>query len=170
MKKMLDWIGRFFSTPEHIYLTISLFVIGLLLVLVVPILSHIPGHPDEHQFFNNAWNMMAGKQLHNYIHVALTEYLLAGYLAFMNIFTRSGVNFPQGDPGLVAYYFGRIFGLIVWLTTYITGVSLLMKGRNKIPASVVFFTVLLFGSIGKFESTLYGASYFCTQYSPSVCI
>jgi len=151
---MLDRIGRFFSTPEHIYLTISLFVIGLLLVLVVPILSHIPGHPDEHQFFNNAWNMMAGKQLHNYIHVALTEYLLAGYLAFMNIFTRSGVNFPQGDPGLVAYYFGRIFGLIVWLTTYITGVSLLMKGRNKIPASVVFFTVLLFGSIGMFERFL----------------
>ncbi len=97
---------------------------------------------------------MAGKALHNYIHVAFTEYLLAGYLTFINLFTDSGVNFPQGEPNAVAYYYGRIFGLLLWLATYVAGSSLLMKGQRKFNSSILFFTVLLFGSIGMFERFL----------------
>lgn len=145
------WLRQITEHPNFAMATAISACLALFLFLVIPLLPHISGHPDEHQFFNNAWSIMAGKPLHNYIHVAFTEYLLAGYLTFVNMFTDSGVNFPQGTPGIVAYYYGRIFGLLLWLGTYIAGVCLLMKGKSKISSSALFFTVLLFGSIGMFE-------------------
>ena len=118
------------------------FCIGFILFCVIPLLPNIQAHPDEHQFFNNAWSIMSGKALHNYIHVALTEYLLAFFLSFINMIIRSGVNFPQGDPSLVTYFFGRVFGLILWLLTYLLGVYLLQKGDKNIKPRIVFFTIL----------------------------
>ncbi len=147
-------VKRFLRLPNTGPALIIAGIVGLILALVVPLLPHIPGHPDEHQFFNNAWSIMGGQALHNYLHVAVTEYLLAFYLSFVNIVTRSGVNFPQGFPTEVTYYYGRTFGLILWLLTYMVGVFLLQKEKTILRPSVVFFTVLYFGSIGLFERFL----------------
>lgn len=149
--RIKQWIGKFFQEPNNAMLASIAVVLTIFLIPVIPLLPHIPGHPDEHQFFNNAWAIMAGKVFHNYIHVAFTEYVLAGYLTFMNLFTNSGVNFPQGDPNIVAYFYGRILGLLIWIGSFIAGSCLLMKGQKKIPFSVLFFSVFLFGSIGMFE-------------------
>ncbi|MEK7611522.1 MAG: hypothetical protein AAB486_04090 [Patescibacteria group bacterium] len=129
-------------------------VVFLAVFLTVPVLSNITPHPDEHQFFLNAWSIMGGKQLQNFLHVALTEYLLTGFLLLANILTPSGVNFPQGEPSLVTYFFGRVFGLILYLATFILGAFVLQEGKSRVRVRTLIFSVLYFGSIGVFERFL----------------
>ena len=81
-------------------LLVILGILSLVLISTIPILSKIPPHPDEYQFYANAWNIMSGQALQNYLHVAFTEYFLTGFLSVINLITRSGVNFPQGSPHL----------------------------------------------------------------------
>lgn len=122
--------------------------------MVLPILDKIPNHPDEHQFYFNAFRIMEGKELHNYLHVALVEYALAGFLTVVNLFTTSGVNFPQGDPSLVTFYYGKIFGFILYLLTFILAGIILQRGEKKIKLRTVIFAILYFGSLGIFERFL----------------
>ena len=133
------------------------FLLGLIVLaffLTFPILSAIPSHPDEHQFLLNAWSIMGGKQLHNFLHVALTEYALTTFFFLANVLTPSGVNFPQGDPSLVTYYFARVFGLILYFSTYFLGLLLLQSGQRKVRVRSLIFTILFFASPGVFERFL----------------
>lgn len=142
------------QTPNYLHWSLLLVIVGLALVLTVPILEKILPHPDEYQFYFNAWSIMGGKQLQNFFHVALTEYLLSIFFLFLNIFTPSGVNFPQGNPSDVTTYYGRIFGLILYLLNFLVCLFLLQKGAKKIRPASVIFAVLYFGSLGIFERYL----------------
>lgn len=153
-KKIIASVKEFFQRPNVVYVTILTAILGVFLISVVPLLPHITGHPDEYQFFFNAWSIMGGKELHNYMHIAVTEYLLAFFLSFVNLVTKTGVNFPQGDPNVVAYFFGRIFGLLLMLMTYLVSIYILQKGQSRLRPRVVFFTVLFFGSMAMFERFL----------------
>src|SRR3989338_8315571 len=133
---------------------LTIVVVLLSLILVVPILENIGPHPDEYQFYSNAWSIMAGKQLANFLHVAVTEYALTGFLLIVNLLTKSGVNFPQGAPSWVTYYYGRVFGLILYLATFVVSLLILNKGEKRLKPRVVFFAVLYFGSLGVFERFL----------------
>lgn len=139
---------------EHLSFYFLLSLIVLAFVLTFPVLSAIPPHADEHQFLLNAWSIMGGKQLHNFLHVALTEYTLTAFFFLANVFTPSGVNFPQGDPSLVTYYFARVFGLILYFSTYFLGLLLLQSGQRKIRIRSLIFTILFFASPGVFERFL----------------
>lgn len=139
---------------SRLSLLLLLLIVVVALVLTVPVLENIGPHADEHQFFLNAWSILGGKQLQNFLHVALTEYLLTGFLALVNILVPSGVNFPQGDPSLVTYYYGRIFGLILYLLTFIFGAFILQEEKTRVRVRTLIFAVLYFGSIGVFERFL----------------
>lgn len=139
-----------FSTSFFLVVTVLIAAV----VLTWPILPNILPHADEYQFYFNAWSILWGKELQNYFHVAFTEYSLAGFLAIANLLTPSGVNFPNGDPSVVTYYYGRLFGFILYLTTFIFGSLLLQKGETKVKIRVVFFAILYFGSLGLFERFL----------------
>ncbi|MBU4380843.1 hypothetical protein L6255_03660 [Candidatus Parcubacteria bacterium] len=128
---------------------ILVFVFGL--IITIPIVSRTMAHSDEYQFYFNAFTIMAGQELHNYIHVALTEYLLAGFFSFINLVTSSGVNFPQGDPSLATYFWGHWFGFILYILAYILGLIVLQKNDSKIKLRSVFFSVLYFASPGILE-------------------
>jgi len=134
------------------FLLILVFILGV--SLTVPILSRIPSHPDEHQFYFNAFKIMAGEELHNYLHVALTEYALATFLSVVNLFTDSGVNFPQGDPSLATLYYGKIFGFVLYILGFIFGALIVQRGESKIRLRTVVFGVLYFSSISLFERFL----------------
>jgi len=129
-----------------------IFVFGL--IITIPIVSRTMAHADEYQFYLNAFTIMAGKELHNYIHVALTEYLLAGFFSFINLFTSSGVNFPQGDPSLASYFWGHWFGFILYILAYVLGLIVLQKNETKIKLRLVFFSILYFASPGMLERFL----------------
>jgi hypothetical protein len=130
-------------------------IIGVILFIflskIIPLLPKILAHPDEYQFYTNAWSILSGKQLTNFLHVAFTEYSLASFLAVANIVTKPGVNFPQGTPSIATYFFGRIFGLMLLFLTYLIGCLILQKGEKVIKVRTIIFTALLFGSIGVFE-------------------
>lgn len=128
-----------------------LFLILIVLALTLPILTQIPPHPDEYQFFANAFSIMNGKELANYLHVAFTEYALTGFLTLVNVFTRSGVNFPQGSPSLVTIYYGRVFGLLLYFLTYFLGLLIVQKGDREIKLRAVFYSIFYFSSLGIFE-------------------
>lgn len=137
---------------QYLVLLVLIFLLGVGLVL--PVLDKIPNHPDEYQFYFNAFRIMEGKELHNYLHVALVEYALAGFLLVVNLFTTSGVNFPQGDPSLVTFYYGKVFGFILYLLTFVLGCLILQRNEKKIKLRTVIFAVLYFGSLGVFERFL----------------
>lgn len=149
--KVKNFASHFSLGSNTVPVLIIIFLVGIVLAFVVPILPHIQPHPDEHQFYLNAWSIMDGRKLHNYLHVAITEYSLAIFLSFINAVVPTGVNFPQGDPSVATYFYGRVFGLILWLLTYFVCVLLLQKGKKIIQPRIVFFTILYFGSIGLFE-------------------
>lgn len=149
--KLSKFLQTFSLGQNTMPVILIIFLVATILAFVVPLLPNIPGHPDEHQFYNNAWSIMGGKKLHNYLHVAVTEYLLAFYLSFVNAVFPSGVNFPQGYPTAATYFYGRIFGLMLWLLTYIVSVIILQKDKKIIQPRIIFFTILYFGSIGLFE-------------------
>lgn len=130
------------------------FILFLALILLLPILGKIPNHPDEYQFYFNAFRIMGGQELHNYLHIALTEYALAGFFNVLNLFTNSGVNFPQGDPSLVTFYYGRWFGLILYFLTFILGSLIIQRNKKEIKPRTVIFAVFYFGSLGLFERFL----------------
>ena len=132
-------------------LLVILGILSLVLISTIPILSKIPPHPDEYQFYANAWNIMSGQALQNYLHVAFTEYFLTGFLSVINLITRSGVNFPQGSPSLTTIYYGRVFGLLLYLATYALGCVIVQKGEKDVKLRTVIFTALYFGSLGTFE-------------------
>ena len=119
--------------------------------LTLPVFAKVSPHADEYQFYFNAFRIMAGQELHNYLHVAFTEYLLAAFFSIVNIVTTSGVNFPQGDPSAATYFYGRVFGLIFYFATFFLGVIILQKGENKVRLRSIIFSILYFGSIGVFE-------------------
>ena len=144
-------VGIIKSSNSPVNLTTIVFLILISLGLTLPVLTQIPPHPDEYQFYTNAWSIMSGKELANYLHVAFTEYSLAAFLTIVNLFTSSGVNFPQGSPSLVTVYYGRIFGLLLYLATFALGLVIVQKGENKIRLRSVFFTFLYLGSLGFFE-------------------
>lgn len=155
MDESISSSERSASLRSHlISLVLVVAVVLLSLVLVVPILENIGPHPDEYQFYSNAWSLMAGKQLANFLHVAVTEYVLTGFLLFVNLLTKSGVNFPQGAPSWVTYYYGRIFGLVLSLATFAVAAFLLQKGEKRLKPRTVFFAILYFGSLGIFERFL----------------
>ena len=135
-------------------LLILAIIVFLAVVLTVPVLSKIPQHPDEYQFYLNAFQMMAGKSLNNYLHVALTEYALTGYLSIINLFTDTGVNFPQGDPSNATYFYGRIYGFILYMTTFLLAAIILQRNESRIKMRTIIFAVLYFGSLGMFERFL----------------
>ncbi|MCL5004230.1 MAG: hypothetical protein M1352_03080 [Patescibacteria group bacterium] len=134
-----------------LYFTLSTLVILLALAITWPILPHILPHADEYLFYTNAWSILSGKELQNYFHVAATEYAFTAFLSVVNMLTKSGINFPNGDPDVVTYYYGRIFGLILYLITYLAAVVVLQRGENKFKLRTLFFTLLYFGSLGIFE-------------------
>ena len=119
-----------------------------------PFISKIPVHPDEHQFYGNAFSIMAGTELQNYLHVASTEYALAGFLTIANLFTDAGVNFPNGAPSNATYYFGHLFGAILYFLTYALGAIIIQKRSKQIELRTVIFTLLYFSSIAMFERFL----------------
>ena len=121
------------------------------LILTVPVISKIPLHPDEHQFYLNAFSILKGKELHNYLHVATTEYTLAGFLLVANLLSNSGVNFPQGEPTEVTFFFGHMMGAVLYFVTFALGVIILQKREKEIKLRTVLFAILYFGSIGMFE-------------------
>lgn len=149
---MKDKFAKKILSNLNLVLLIVVFLLGTGLVL--PVLSRIPNHSDENQFYANAFSIMAGKELANYIHVALTEYALAGFFTVVNIFTDSGVNFPQGDPTMVTFYYGKLFGFILYILTFILGCLILQREERKIKIRTVIFAVLYFGSLGIFERFL----------------
>ena len=124
------------------------------LILTLPILINIPSHPDEYQFYNNAFRIMAGKELHNYLHVAVTEYVLTAFLAIVNLITASGVNFPQGDPSLVTFYYGKVFSFIFYILTFILGCLIVQKGAREVKLRTLIFSLFYFSSLGIFERFL----------------
>lgn len=124
------------------------------LIITVPYLQYIMPHPDEHQFFLNAWGIMEGKGLHNFLHIALTEYILTAFLLLVNLFVPSGIGFPQRDLSLAAYFFGRVLGLGIYFFTFLLGAILLQKTDKKLNWRTVIFAVLYFGSLGVFERSL----------------
>ncbi len=126
-------------------------IFALAFYLTIPVLSRTPPHPDEHQFYLNAFRIMAGKELHNYLHVAVTEYALAGFFTILNIFTTSGVNFPQGDPTAVTFYYGKILGFILYVLTAIVCCQILQRNDKKLKARTIIFAFLFFGSISMYE-------------------
>lgn len=121
------------------------------ILLTVPVLSKIPLHPDEHQFYLNAFSIMGGKELHNYLHVALTEYFLAGFYLIVNVFTNSGVNFPQGEPTAATYYYGHVWGAILYFLAFLFGALIIQKRESKLKIRTIFFAILYFGSVAMFE-------------------
>ena len=139
------------SNRNFVLLCVVLF---LSLLLTIPILSTIRSHPDEHQFYFNAFSIMAGQALHNYLHVALTEYALAAFFLVVNMFTDSGVNFPQGDPTLVTFFYGKVFGFLLYLITFVLGVLILQRDDRSIKIRSVIYAILYFGSLGMFERFL----------------
>jgi len=139
------------KSNSNYILPIFIFTIIVAVALTLPVFTKVGPHADEYQFYFNAFKIMAGQELHNYLHVAFTEYLLAGFFSIVNIVTTSGVNFPQGDPSLATYFYGRIFGLIFYLAIFLLGVIILQKGENKLKPRSVVFSILYFGSIGVFE-------------------
>jgi len=145
MKKFINKI----SLNINLVLLVSIFLLGAGLVL--PILSKIPNHPDEHQFYFNAFRIMEGKEPHNYLHVTLAEYALAGFLSVVNLFTSSGVNFPQGDPSLATLYYGKVFGFILYLLAFVLGCLILQRNEKKIKLRTVIFAILYFGSGEKLQ-------------------
>lgn len=155
MKKIESFLTSLRANKKEGLIYLVFFdVILLALVLIYPVVSHIPPHPDEHQFFMNAWSIMGGKQLHNFLHVALTEYALSFFFVLANVLTRSGVNFPQGDPSQVTYFYAHIFGFLLYLATFILSCLLLQRGSSGLRPRTVIFAVLYFGSIGLFERFL----------------
>ena len=76
---------------KNLALLILSFVLGM--ALTIPVFTKVPPHADEHQFYFNAFSIMGGEALQNYVHVAFTEYLLAAFFTVVNMFTVSGVNF-----------------------------------------------------------------------------
>jgi|GEM_PF-3529014 hypothetical protein len=124
------------------------------LIMTIPILINIPAHPDEYQFYFNAFRIMSGKELHNYLHVAVTEYVLTAFLAIINLVTASGVNFPQGDPSLVTFYYGRVFGFVFYIATFILGCLIVQKGEKEIRLRTLIFSLFYFSSLGIFERFL----------------
>lgn len=150
VKKLKDSLSPL-NLP-NLFLVLTLVFTSLMLTL--PILDKIPPHPDEYQFFANAWSIMSGKTLQNYLHVAFTEYSLTGFLMIINLLTKSGVNFPQGSPSLVTIYYGRVFGLLLYLLTFILGCLIVQKGEKSVKLRTVIFALLYFGSLGLFERFL----------------
>ena len=134
---------------KNLALLILSFVLGM--ALTIPVFTKVPPHADEHQFYFNAFSIMGGEALQNYVHVAFTEYLLAAFFTVVNMFTVSGVNFPQGGPTNVTVYFARYFGLILYIMALIFCIILLQKGDKKIKLRSVIFSFLYFGSVGVFE-------------------
>ena len=134
---------------KNLFLLILTFLFGMALTL--PIFTKVPPHADEHQFYFNAFKIMGAEELHNYVHVAFTEYMLAAFFTVINMFTESGVNFPQGGPTDVTVYFGRYFGLMLYIMAYFFCVLVLQKGEKKIKPRSIIFTLLYFGSVGVFE-------------------
>lgn len=140
------------SKLSHYVVLASLVVLTLIsLALVIPVIENIGPHPDEYQFYSNAWSIMAGKELANFLHVAVTEYVLTGFLLFTNVIAKSGINFPQGAPSWATYYYGRVFGLIFYLATFLVSLLILQKGQKRLRPRTVFYAVLYFGSLGVFE-------------------
>ncbi|HLB51735.1 hypothetical protein A3F07_00900 [candidate division WWE3 bacterium RIFCSPHIGHO2_12_FULL_38_15] len=137
------------SNNKNLAFLILAFLLGMALTL--PVFTKVPPHADEHQFYFNAFSIMGGEALHNYVHVAFTEYLLAAFFTVVNMFTVSGVNFPQAGPTMVTVYFARYFGLMLYILAFIFCVIVLQKGERKIKLRSVIFTFLYFGSIGVFE-------------------
>lgn len=146
-----DFIRRNLRNSNFYLLLLVVFVS---LVITLPVIKYIPSHPDEHQFYLNAFQIMAGAPLHNYLHVALTEYLLAGFLLFINLFTVQGTNFPQGDPTTATFFWGHLFGAILYYITLLLGLVLVQKGEEKIGLRSVIFSILYLGSLGVFERFL----------------
>lgn len=145
-------VFRKFKKPEFSPLLVILTGIFLsFLVLTLPILINIPAHPDEYQFYYNAFRIMGGKELHNYLHVAVTEYILTGFLAIVNLITTSGVNFPQGDPSAVTFFYGKVFSFIFYVFTFILGCLIVQKGEKEIRLRTIFFALFYFSSLGIFE-------------------
>ncbi len=144
------------ETKARLTLNMGLLVLIVLvgILLTVPILSNIKPHADEHQFYLNAFRIMGGKELHNYVHVALTEYALSAFFTVINTITDSGVNFPQGDPTLATEYFGKVFGFILYILAFILGTLILQREDKRIKIRAVIFAVLYFGSLGLFERFL----------------
>ncbi|MFH1566249.1 MAG: hypothetical protein ABIB98_03580 [bacterium] len=134
---------------KKIYVLIIIYILAILLTF--PILSRVSSHPDEHQFYFNAFKIMAGEELHNYLHIATTEYALTGFLYIINLFTISGINFPQGDPTAVTFYYGKILGFILYILTAILGGIILQRKDKKLKLRTIIFTLLFFCSIAMFE-------------------
>lgn len=139
--------------PNYI-LPVFILTIIVAIALTIPVFTKVGPHADEHQFYFNAFRIMAGQELHNYLHVALTEYLLAIFFSIVNIVTTSGVNFPQGDPSNATYLYGRVFGLIFYFATFILGIIILQKDEKKLKLRSIIFSILYFGSIGVLNAHL----------------
>lgn len=146
--KKFKWTGH----TRNLFFIILVCLVAF--ALTYPLLGKIPPHPDENQFNSNAFSIMRGNALANYLHVALTEYLLAAFFAIVNLFTMSGTNFPQGDPSLVTYYFGRVFGLIFYFLTFVLGCLVVQKGEKELKLRTAIFALLYFSSLGVFERFL----------------
>lgn len=152
--KIPSFVKNFKWTSSNKNLAIILFICFCSFALTYPFLSKIPPHPDENQFNTNAFRILNGQVLANYLHVALTEYLLAAFFAIVNIFTMPGSNFPQGSPDLVTFYWGRVFGLILYFVTFLLGSLIVQKGEKEVKLRTVLFALLYFGSLGVFERFL----------------
>jgi len=136
----------------NLWLLIAIFLFGV--IFTVPLLSKIRPHSDEHQFFLNSFSIMGGEELHNYVHVALTEYALSIFFLVVNMITDSGVNFPQGTPTVATEFYGRVFGFILYVIVFALGVLILQREDKKIKLRSVVFATLYFGSAGLFERFL----------------
>lgn len=135
-------------------LWLTVLVVFFNALLVLPNLARILPHPDEHQFYLNAWAIMGGRQLQNFLHVASTEYALAIFLSAANLLAKTGVNFPQGDPTYATWFFGRIFGYLLYLVTFVLAALVLQKGASRLRPRILFLAILYFGSLGIFERFL----------------
>jgi len=132
---------------------LGIILVGALLI-TLPIVSRTPLHQDEHQFYLNAFRILKGEQLHNYLHIALTEYSLAAFLLVTNLFTDSGVNFPQGEPTAVTFYYGHIMGAVLYFLTFVLGAVIIQKREREIKLRTIFFAILYFGSLSMVERFL----------------
>lgn len=138
----------------HTHFLLILSILGFSGLLTVPIIKHIPPHPDEYQFFFNAFNILQGTTLDNYVHVALTEYLLAGYILITKVFTYPGVDIFLKELNGTVFAYGRVFGILLYIFTFLLSLLILSKGRPVLRARHVFFSILYFGSVGVFERYL----------------
>lgn len=149
-------IYRYFlkTFKDHTAAVLVLAILFLATTLTLPVLKEIPPHPDEHEFYFNALNILLGKPLNNYLHVASTEYLLAFFLLLTKIFTYPGVDLFSKEITGNFFNYGRVLGFCLYLTAFFLGSLVLTKGQFKISARHVFFAVLYFGSLGVFERFL----------------